>query len=359
MTGVDATRLRDLTAAILATRDVPESDAALTAEVLVAADLAGIDSHGVSRLGLYVHKLDHGLVRPHAEPRVTVDGGASCVIDGDNGLGMVAARTGMDLAIERAASGIGAAVSVGNSNHFGIAGWYAKRAVEHGMIGIALTNGTNLVAPTFGREPMLGTNPIAVAVPTSDDDRPWLLDMATSTVPAGKLQLAMAAGEPIPEGWAMDADGNPTTDPGAGFGGALLPLGSTRTGSSHKGYGLAVLVDIFAALLSGANYGPHLPGLVSEFDSVANVGHFFAALRVEAFRPLAEFTGRMDEMLGGLRATTPASDAEGVLVAGDPEHAEQERRSRDGIPLDAGTVDTLRALADDAGLGDRAMALLG
>ncbi len=357
-TRVDGGDLRRFVVAVLEAHGVPPEHAELCAEVLVAADLAGIDSHGVSRLGFYTHKLRGGHVNPTPEPTIAVDNGSACVIDGDNGLGMVAGRMGMDLAIERAAEGVAASVSVGHSNHYGIAGWYALRAVEHGMIGISMTNSATLVAPTFGRTAMLGTNPIAIAVPTGTD-RPFLLDMATSTVAAGKLQLAMATGDPIPEGWAIDADGDPTTDPGVGFGGALLPLGSSRSHGSHKGYGLAVVVDIFSALLSGANFGAGLPGLVREFNDVSNVGHFFAAIRVEAFLGLEEFAAKMRTMIGDLHGAPTAPGEEQVLVAGEPELDERARRERDGIPLDETTVTGLRVVAESCGLTDRADDLLG
>ncbi|MCZ7524903.1 MAG: Ldh family oxidoreductase [Acidimicrobiia bacterium] len=355
---VDAAALRRFTSAVLRTYDVPVEHADLTAEVLVAADACGIDSHGVSRLGLYTLKLERGLVNPRPRPRIVRETATTCVVDGDNGLGPVAAVLAMDWCIERARDVAVACASVGHGNHYGIAGWYARRALPHAMIGLSLTNATSLVAPTFGRRPLLGTNPIAVAVPAGRE-RPFVLDMATSAVSAGKLQLAMAAGEPIPEGWAVDAEGRGTTDPLAGFGGALLPLGSTRELGSHKGYGLAVVVDVLSALLSGAAFGPHCLSLTSELDQVANVGHFFAAVRVDAFRPFEEFTAAMDDMIRGLREAPPAPGHDRVVVAGEPELDEEDRRGREGIPLDAGTVESLRGLAVERRCEDELGALLG
>jgi len=177
--------------------------------------------------------------------------------------------------------------------------------------------------------------------------------MATSAAAVGKLQLAMGAGTEIPPGWAMDSEGAPTTDPVAGFNGALLPLGSSRLMGSHKGYGLGVMVDIFCGLLSGANYGPELPGLVSEFAEVADVGHFFAVLRVEAFRPLAEFTATMDEMIRGLKSTPTEEGQDRIYVAGEPEFEEEERRRSRGIPLEDLVVSSLRQIAESRDLAER------
>lgn len=348
---VEPGRLERFVAKLLETYGMGPDDAAITAEVLVAADLSGVDSHGTARLGYYLHKLEQGLINPRPRVRIVRETPIATVIDGDNGMGHGVSRFAMDHCIRRAADAGGACAAVSHSNHFGIAGYYALRAVRHGMIGVALTNGSALVAPTFGREKMLGANPIAVAVPAGEE-RPFLLDMATSVVAAGKLQLAMMAGEPIPLGWALDESGNPTSDPVAGFAGALLPLGSTRELGSHKGYGLAVVVDILCALLSGAAYGPHCGGLIREFNEVSNVGHFFAALRVDAFRPLGEFTRAMDEMIRGLRGSRLAPGAERIYIHGEPEFEEAEARRREGVPLHPALADSLRAIAADRGLED-------
>lgn len=355
---VEADALRAFTADVLCSYDVVPDHARLTADVLVRADLYGIDSHGVSRLPLYAHKLGNGLVNPDPRPEILAEAPAACLVDGDNGLGPVASLLAMDWCIDRARDTAVACATVRRSNHYGIAGYWALRAVPHGMIGVSMTNATVLVAPTFGRVPRFGTNPIAVAAPTRNG-RPFLIDMATSAVSAGKLQLALAEGTSIPEGWAIDAQGDPTTDPLAGFQGALLPLGSTYERSSYKGYGLAVAVDVLCAVLSGASYGPHCLSLTSEFDSIADVGHFFMAMRVDAFRPLADFTVVMDEMVDGLHTTPGAPGAPPVRVPGDPEFDEEARRSRDGIPLDAGTVASLRRLADERGCTAQADRLLG
>lgn len=334
---------------VLSTYGVPEVDAEVTADALVTADLYGIDSHGVARLGFYMHKLGQDLVNPRPRPRISVDSGPVFVVDADNGLGPVGAQFAMSECIRRASDGVAACASVGRSNHYGIAGYWALQAVEHGMIGVSLTNATALVAPTFGREAMLGTNPIAVAVP-SGGENPFLFDAATSAVSFGKVQLAATEGTKMPEGWALDPEGNSTTDPGKGMLGALVPLGGTRTLGSHKGYGLAVLVDIFSALLSGADWGPHCLSLTSEFNEVANVGHFFAAIRVDAFRPLVEFEAEMRDMTSTLRSAPTAPGESDVRVAGDPEWDCAADRSANGIPLAESLVANLRGLGSSRGV---------
>lgn len=346
---VPAEALERFMARLFESFGVSGEHAAIAAEVLVVADLHGIDSHGSARLGFYAHKLEKGLMNPVPRIRIVAESPAGCVIDGDNGLGHAVGRFAMDECIRRARPGGVAGVSVTHSNHYGIAGYYALRAVPHDMIGVSMTNGTPLVAPTFGREKMLGANPIAVAVPTGRG-WPFLLDMSTCTVAAGKLQLALQDGKPIPEGWAIDEAGRPTTDPAAGFKGALLPLGGTRELGSHKGYGLAVVVDILCALLSGAAWGPHCGGLIRDFHEVSNIGHFFAALRVDAFRPLAAFQGDLDAMLNGLRSSALAAGEPRIYVHGEPEFEEAERRRRDGIPLHPSVDQTLRRLAASRGL---------
>ncbi len=349
---VEADALQGFLGAVFESFEIPAADARLCADVLVAADLNGVDSHGSARLPFYVHKLAKGLINPRPQVRIARESAIGAVIDGDNGMGPVVSQFAMDYCLRRGREGDGGCASVHNSNHFGIAGYYALQAVEHGLIGFCLTNGSPLVAPTFGREKMVGANPIALAVPAGVEP-PFLLDMSTCAVAAGKLQLAMMAQEPIPLGWAIDEEGAPTTDPGAGFRGALLPLGSTRQAGSHKGYGLGVGVDVFCALLSGAAWGPHCGGLVRDFHEKSNIGHFFATIRVEAFRPLAEFAAAMDEMLAGLKGSAKAPGEERVFVHGEPEIEAAAERRVHGIPLASSVAAYLQKLAGERGLEDR------
>jgi LDH2 family malate/lactate/ureidoglycolate dehydrogenase len=348
---VDHEHLRSFVTAVLESHGIPEDHARLTADALVVADLYGIDSHGVARLGFYVHKITHDLVNRLPEPKVVSDLGSTCLIDGDNGLGPVAAQMATDWCLDRARDTGLACATVRRSNHYGIAGFYALQAVSHGMLGMSMTNATSLVAPTFGAASMLGTNPIAFAAPAGEE-RPFLFDAATSAVSFGKIQLALAEEASIPTGWSIDSEGNDTTDSVEALQGSLLPLGGDRTHGSHKGYGLAVMVDILCGVLSGAAYGPHCLSLTSEFDQVADVGHFYLAMRVDAFRPLEEFTATMDAMIRDLRATPTAPGQEAVIVAGEPEFDEEERRRADGIPLTPDVFAMLEMMAAERNLAE-------
>lgn len=312
---------------------LPAEDARTVADVLLAADLRGVDSHGVSRIFYYMMKLQAGSINMTPDVRVVNETPACALIDGDNGMGPVVGKRAMQLAIEKAQSqGIGF-VAVRRSNHYGIAGYYAMMALEHDMIGVTGTNSICMVAPTYGAEQMYGTNPLGVACPAGNE-QPWVLDMATSSAPFGKLELAMRSGNKVPSGWVQDAEGRPSDDPSMPMGsGALTPLGATPEMSSHKGYGLAVLVDILSGVLSGALWGPRQEGLTRMRMEPSDVGHFFAALRIDTFRPIAEFKSNLDEMVAGLRGSRKAADQERIYVHGEKEHEEEERRKLNGIPL--------------------------
>jgi LDH2 family malate/lactate/ureidoglycolate dehydrogenase len=278
---VGADPLRRHVTSIFERLGLPAEDAATAADVLVQADLMGVDSHGVSNYIqlLYVPGLRGGSIAPRPRIEVVQETAISALYDGGGGLGLVVGTRAMRAAIEKArASGVGL-VAVRNSRHYGAAGCYARMALAHDLLGLSLTNSDKLVVPTFGRESRIGTNPISVAVPAGAQP-PFLLDMATSTVPLGKIMLARRNGLTLPEGWAADENGVPTTDPETAFRALrLLPLGSTFEQGSHKGYGLGVVVDILSGVLSGAGVavGQGLGG---------QVGHFFAALRVDVLRPL-------------------------------------------------------------------------
>lgn len=342
---VTADRLRRHVAGIFERLGLDATDAATAADVLVQADLMGVDSHGVSNYIqlLYVPGLRSGTIAARPKIEVVHETPISAVLDGGGGLGLVVGTRAMAIAIEKArAAGIGL-VAVRNSRHYGAAGNYARMALEHGMIGFSVTNSDKLVVPTFGRESRIGTNPIAVAVPAGVEP-PFLLDMATSTVPLGKIMLAWRNGLTLPVGWAADQDGVPTTDPEVAFRALrLLPLGGTQEQGSHKGYGLGVVVDVLSGVLSGAGVavGQGLGG---------QVGHFFAALRVDLLRPIEAFKAGMDEYLKALRETPAAPGHDRVYYAGLMEHETEVERRRDGIPLHRDVVGYLDRLAGELGL---------
>ncbi|WP_375415744.1 Ldh family oxidoreductase [uncultured Hymenobacter sp.] len=330
----------------------PDADATLATETLLAADLRGIDSHGVARLGGYVRLWEAGRINAAPRVGVTYETPSTAVVDGDGGLGLVVGPKAMRVAIEKAQLVGTGWVSVRNSNHFGIAGYHAMLALAHDMIGIAMTNASPLVAPTFSRERLLGTNPIAVAVPAGEQPD-FVADMATTTAANGKLEIAQRKSLPIPAGWAQDAAGQPSTDAHAvKNGGALLPLGGAT--GSHKGYALGSIVDILSAVLSGANYGPWVPPFVAFLQPAANpvgqgLGHFFGAMRVDAFRPADEFKAHMDNWISTFRAA-PAVEGKQVLIPGDPERETAAQRLLGGIPLLEAVVQDLEGVGKRFGV---------
>lgn len=332
------TRLHAFCAAVFRHLGVPEADARTAADVLSAADRRGIDSHGVARLRTYYELLDAGRINPRPQPRIVRETASTATVDGDNGLGLVIGPWANRVAMDKAEDAGTGWVSVCNTNHFGIAGYYVLEALARDLIGWAMTNSSPGVAPLWGAERMLGTNPIAIAFPGLAEP-PIVLDMSTSAVPLGKIETAIRKGEAIPNGWAIDRAGHPTTDPAAMLdGGALLPLGSDRDHGGHKGYGLALAVEVLTSVLSGANWGPFAPpftlaGAVPTRSVGKGIGHFFGAMRIDAFRDPAEFKAQIDDMVRTFRATRPAPGTSGPLLPGDPEHAAQKVRDEHGIPL--------------------------
>lgn len=347
--------LEKFTIAILQKIGCPEEEAKTAAAVLLSADLRGVDSHGVARLSGYVRLWEAGRINPRPNIRIVHETPSTAVVDGDGGLGLVVAPYAMQVAIEKAKIAGTGWVSVKNSNHYGIAGVHAMEALNHEMIGISLTNASPLVSPTFSKERLLGTNPISVAIPAKNQP-PFVLDMATTTAANGKLEILQRKNENAPVGWIQDKDGQSTTDSmGVKNGGALLPLGGDREHGSQKGYGLGAVVDIFSAVLSGANYGPWVPPFVAFLDPHPNpvgegLGHFFGAMRVDAFRPAEDFKQHMDNWIERFRAATPVSGQEKVLIPGDPERELEAERIKNGIPLLPPVVEDLRALGDKMGV---------
>ena len=347
--------LRDFCEEVFVRLGVDRADAAITADVLVAADLRGIDSHGVARLKRYVDGLKDGVMKPRPSTRVLTETPTTITYDADAGLGQPVSHAAMRKAIEKA-RGLGAGfAAVRNSNHYGIAGYYAMMALEEDMIGISTTNSDVLVVPTFSRNALLGTNPIAVAVPAGQNAA-FVLDMATSTVPRGKIEVYDRLGKPLPQGWATDETGIGTTDAGRVLknlatraGGGLLPLGGEgELLSGYKGYGLALLVDILSAVLSGAAYADLVYPRANDGKPLpANLGHFFGAFRVDAFRPVDEFKRDMDDLMNRLRTADKAAGATRIYIHGEKEHEQTLERQAQGIPLHPKVVATLGQIGRD------------
>jgi LDH2 family malate/lactate/ureidoglycolate dehydrogenase len=325
------------------------------ADVMTDTDLAGIDSHGISMLMLYEEALGLEQLNPAPVPRVVRESPVTALVDGDAGLGHVAAVFGMELAIAKAtATGVGV-VCVRNSTHFGAAGYYAAMASRRGLLGmVTCTTRGNPVLPTRSAVPVLGTNPIAFAAPTRRNT-PFLLDMSTSTVAQNKVKVFEFQGRPLPPGWVLDEHGVPVTDSARAmdlvtvrYTGGITALGGTAEMSSHKGYGLSVMVQILSATLAGGSFTPIRKRTQGRGDP-DEIGHFLMALDPKAFRDEGEFEHDLDDVIDVLHAATPANADEPVLVAGEPEALSRAERARDGIPVPAPLADKIRAICDRAG----------
>jgi L-2-hydroxycarboxylate dehydrogenase (NAD+) len=326
--------LIDYTVKFMEKLGVPASDAEIVGDVLIEADLRGVSSHGLIRLSSYYgNRLKKGYMEPVTETTTVKETDTTIAFDGNNGLGQVNSYRAMAACIEKAKKSSICIATVKGSNHFGIAAYYAMMALSQDMIGISMTNSQPLVAPTYGRTAVLGTNPISLAAP-SKNKYPYILDMATSAVAIGKIKVFEKKGQKIPMGWGIDDDGNVTDDPvkvQSGGPGALLPLGSTDILRSYKGYGMALMVDILCGALSGAatltDVGfPHEP-------RKSNVGHFFMAIKIGAFRPIIDFKKQIDYMVKLLKDSPRAEEADEIFIAGEKEYLAVEENKVKGVPL--------------------------
>jgi L-2-hydroxycarboxylate dehydrogenase (NAD+) len=342
---VDYNKLTDFITGCFEKLGVPSEEAKIAANVLVLSDLRGVDTHGVIRFNpdsWYVKWLKEGSMKPRPDVRIVSESGATALVDGDNGMGMVVGHRAMEVAIQKAQSlGIGM-VAVRNSRHYGMSAYYAMRALPHDMIGLAMTNASRQVVPTFGRDARYGTNPICFAVPAKEE-LPFVLDMATNTAAAGKLELAARLGKAIPLGWALDENAAATKDPRvAQKARRLLPLGGTRESGSHKGYGLGILVEILCGVLSGT---------LTALNTVQEPrGHFFAAINIASFRAVDAFKADMDRLIRVLKATPPVEGEQRVYVAGEIEFENARERTAHGIPLLASVLKGLREVSKDLGV---------
>ena len=347
---VSYAELFSFTKAVFAKIGCPDEDAEQATKVLLSADLRGIDSHGVARLIGYIRLHEAGRVNSVPDIKIIHQTPSTATMNGDRGLGLVVAPKAMNIAIEKAKQVGSGWVSVKNSNHYGIAAAHAMLALEHDMIGISMTNASALVAPTFSIERMLGTNPICVAIPAGNQPA-FVADLATTTAANGKLEILQRKNMDAPVGWIQDKEGNAVTDAHVlKNGGALLPLGSDREHGSHKGYALGAVVDIFSAVLSGANYGPWVPpfpAYVPMPDDMPGegIGHFFGAMRIDGFRPAEEFKKNMDQWIERFRSAKTVKGEQQVLIPGDPEREAEIERLKNGIPLHATVVSNLKELA--------------
>ena len=359
---VPADALQAWTATLLERFGTPPDIAADVAEVLVAADRRAIASHGTARLPQYVALIEAGVMDPAARPELVRAKAAIGLFDAHNGWGHHASRVAMDAAIEGARQNGSYTAVVRDSNHFGIAGWYALRAADAGLIGLSLTNASPLVAATRGIDPLVGTNPIAVAAPAGARAH-FCLDMATSTITRGRIEVAERRGETLQPGWAVDAQGRPTTEPAAALEGALLPLGGVEATGGYKGYGLTLLVDILTGVLAGGPAAPDIAPLFSTHYGKSDLGQTFMAIDPDALDEPGAFAARLETELDLFTQARTAPGAPGpILVPGEPEAAAERRSAQRGVAVDRGHHADLLELAARADvpfpasspIGDRA-----
>jgi len=347
---VDAQKLTNFSAKALEKLGVPKDDAMITAKMLVACDLRGVESHGVAHLNMfYARRIRRGIINLTPKPKISSQAPSTAVMDGDNGLGFVVGYHAMNEAINRAEKTGAGFVAVRNSTHFGAAAYYAMMALEHDMIGFSMTNNVPIVVAPGSSKPALSTNPLAVAVPAGRNP-PFVLDMATSAVAGGKLEIARRTGQPIPEGWLIDGEGKPVTDVTKrvwGEGG-LLPLGSTPSHGAYKGFGLGLVVDILSGILSGSTIStlaqtpPEARGNYSD--------HFFGALNIASFIPLDKFKKSMDDAIEALEALPTLPGVNKVTIPGGYEDGIVKDRQANGIPLDPTVIEDLKVLAKELGI---------
>jgi LDH2 family malate/lactate/ureidoglycolate dehydrogenase len=334
--------LQEFCTKLLAGTGVPWEEAEIVAKVLVDTSLDGIDTHGISRLPIYLTRLQNGRINAKPNIKITQTAPAIAILDGDNGLGQLAAVRAMEKAIELAGqAGVGV-VPARHSNHFGAATYYCKLAVHAGMIGMALTNSPSGIPPWGGRKPYFGTNPISFGFPTGDT--PIVVDMSSSNVARGNIILAAREGRSIPEGWAIDGDGKPTTNAEKALEGAVLPLGGA------KGYALALAVEMFSGIISGSSFGHHVGWIYDDSLEPTNVGHFFIALNVENFMPMPEYVDRVEQMKSEIRSAPLAEGFDGILLPGERKQMKAAKRAREGIPVGNGLLKELNEIAVSLGI---------
>ncbi len=346
----DATRsvspddLEPFVARIFAAHGVPENDAARVAQCLVQADLRGVSSHGVGRIPIYTERLQKGLVK--ARPNITINRPTSVTaqINGDDGLGFVVATTAMGEGIKIAREHGVAFVTACHSAHFGMAASYLLMAVEVGLSAFVFTNASPAMPIWGGRTPFLGTSPFAFAAPSGKKHPGIILDMATSVVARGKIRRAAQKGEQIPLGWALDAEGKPTTDGKKGYDGIILPLGGP------KGSGLSLMMEAIGGVMSGAAFGGEVRNQYFDFEEPQNVGHSFIVMKPDVFVGPEAYAERMDALVERAKACPKAEGFEEILMPGEPESRSEAKRRANGIPLAVDDVETLMAEADKAGL---------
>ena len=341
---INADTARDLCIKILAATGAGEDNAALVVDNLIQAELRGISSHGLSRMMVYCTRLENGQINVKPDIKIISETSGTLLMDADNSLGQVAGVKAMDLCLDKALSSGISACSVRNGSHFGIAAYYAMRAVPRDMIGITLTNAPATMAPWGSITAMLGTNPLCFAIPAGAR-KPVVFDSATSVVARGKVILADKENRPIPEGWAMDKLGRPTTDAAEALLGSVLPFGG------YKGSGISIVIDILCALLSGASFGKHIGELYNNTSTYQDLGFFFAAINIASFCDPAAFKKRMDQMIDEIKGSEKAYGVEEIFVPGEIEFNNETEVRRRGVEIGPGVLGDLKKLSEKFGIG--------
>jgi LDH2 family malate/lactate/ureidoglycolate dehydrogenase len=321
---------------------VPHEDAIIAADAIVGSNLRGVDTHGVIRMLVYTAKLKGGFINPKPNLRPLRETKGTALIDGSNGFGQIVGYRAMEIAIRKAKDVGVSCVSVRNSNHFGTCAHYSMMALPQDMIGLAFTNASAQIAPTGGAEKILANNPWSVAVPAGNRF-PVVLDMANSVVARGKIRMAAKEGRPIPREWAVNKDGEPTTDPKAALEGFLLPVGG------YKGYGITLMVDLLTGVLANSSYGPRVQGL-DIVEAIGGVGHTFMAVDVAAFDDVSAFKTRMDAYIDEIKGSKKGVGVDTIYLPGELEFLKERERRQKGIPLHVNIVNDLRKIAVDTGV---------
>lgn len=340
---VNHKKLEQYVRALFQGAGVDEEQAAVIARHLVLANLRGIDSHGVSRVDIYTKRLDYGLERKKTAVRAVKETASSMLIDGDNGMGIVLASKGIEIAVEKAKETGLTVVGIKNSGHCGMLADYTQYAARHQCLALATTNAPSNMAPWGGKQGFFGTNPFSYGVPAGEE-QDIIFDMATSVVARGKITLARKNNEQIPFGWAITKEGKPTTDPDEALDGLVLPVGGP------KGYGLAFLVDVLSGLFTGAAFGPYIGSLYKDLDRNQRIGQFFFVMRADLFEPLEEFKRRIDQMIREIRQIPLAEGFEKIYMPGELEHEKAEERRMNGIPLNGSVLQELDAVGKRYGI---------
>ncbi len=340
---VDHNILREYCKKLFMAANVPEEDAIITADNLVEANLTGVDSHGVSRMAIYLKRIKKGLDNPICKVDIINELPSTASLNANSSMGAPVGYRAMKMAIEKAKETGLAFVTVKGSNHYGTAAYYTKMAVKNNMIGFSATNGAARMAPWGGKKPYLGTNPFSVAVPAGKE-KPIVADMATSLVARGKIILAAKNNQEIPLGWAIDKNGQPTTNADEALKGTVLPFGGP------KGYGIAVLIDILCGVLSGASFGMHINDMYADFINPTNIGHCFGVINVEKFISLDTFKENIDQMIREIKGNPKAGGIDEIYLPGEIELLKKEVRLTEGIPITEAVLAELKELGQELGV---------